>query len=214
MKLLFIGNSHTFYNDMPAMVLKLLEDVGEKSHVTMLTEGGQTLVYHCDEPATRFNIRYGGYDVVVAQDRVSDFDPALFEEGAGRLLQMTDAAGVPLSFYMPWAPRDQRKRQAAMTGAYDAFCRRHRCALAPAGEVFSRLLLKEPADLLYREDGAHATAAGSYVAAATIFYMLTGRRRVILPKEDDDPGIAAGLSPDLCRRIQTEACRVVRLYNG
>ena len=214
MKLLFIGNSHTFYNDMPAMVLQLLKNVGEKSHVTMVTEGGQTLMYHCDKQTARFNIRYGGYDAVVAQDRVSDFDPALFQTGAERLLQMTAAASVPLSFYMPWAPRDQRAQQAIMTDTYSTFCRRHQCALAPAGEVFSRLLLKEPADLLYREDGAHATMAGSYVAAATIFYMLTGRRRVVALKEDTDPGIVAGLSPDLCHRIHAEACRVVRLYNG
>ena len=101
-----------------------------------------------------------------------------------------------------------------MTDAYSAFCRRNRCALAPAGEVFMRLLQKEPCDLLYREDGAHATVAGSYVAAVTIFYMLTGRRRVVALKEETDPGPAAGLSPDLCGRIHAEACRVVRLYNG
>ncbi len=214
MKLLFIGNSHTYYNDMPAMVKALLEGTGERSHVTMLTRGGQPLTYHCDEQSTRFNIRYGGYDAVVAQDRVSDFDPDLFKSGAERLLKMTTEAGVPLLFYMPWAARDHRERQKAMTDAYGSFCRRNACVLAPAGEVFARLLVTVPADLLYDKDGAHAAVAGSYAAAATIFYTLTGRRRVAVVKPENDPGIAAGLSPELCRHIHTEACHAVRLFNG
>jgi len=214
MKLLFIGNSHTYYNDMPAMVLKLIENTGERSHVTMLTRGGVSLLFHSEEHETRFNIRHGSYDVVIAQDRVSEFDPAQFVTGAGRLLRMTAEAGVPLVFYMPWAPRDHRERQQAMTDAYSAFCRNNRCAWAPVGEVFSYLLAKESGEKFYCDDGAHANVAGSYAAAATLFYAITGRRRTIPVNEDADPGVAAGMSPDLCRRIQTEACRVVRLYNG
>ena len=214
MKLLFIGNSHTYYNDMPAMVQGLLEAAGEKTHVTMLTRGGKTLAYHCDEQSTRFNIQYGHYDAVIAQDRASDFDAPLFNEGAGRLLKITREAGVPLYFYMPWAPRNSREAQKLMTDAYSSFCRKNACPLAPAGETFSRLLLTESADLLYGEDGAHASPAGSYAAAVTIFYTLTGRRRVAQIKEDKDPGTALGLSAALCRKIHTEACRAVRLFNG
>jgi hypothetical protein len=88
------------------------------------------------------------------------------------------------------------------------------CFFAPAGEVFGRLLLSRPAELLYREDGNHATPLGSYVAAVTIFYAVTGRKRVIPVDEERDPGIALGLSPALCRRIHTDACHMVRLYNG
>ena len=214
MKLLFIGNSHTYFNDMPAMVQKLLEGTGEKTHVTMLTRGGQPLTYHCDEQSTRFNIRYGRYDAVIAQDRASDFDAEQFCIGAERLLKMTTEAGVPLILYMPWVSREHRERQKVMTYAYASFCRRNRCALAPAGEVFSRLLQTTSADVLYYEDGAHASVAGSYAAAVTLFYALTGRRRIMAVKPESDPGVAAGLSPDLCRQIHTEACRVVRLFNG
>ena len=62
--------------------------------------------------------------------------------------------------------------------------------------------------------GHNLLGAGSYAAAVTLFYALTGRRRIVPVKPESDPGIAAGLAPELCRRIHTEACRVVRLYNG
>lgn len=46
MKLLFIGNSHTYYNSMPEIVKRLLEATGQKTHVTMLTESGKNLLHH------------------------------------------------------------------------------------------------------------------------------------------------------------------------
>ena len=44
MKILFIGNSHTYYNEMPQMVKELFEYTGVKTHVTMSTEGGKGLI--------------------------------------------------------------------------------------------------------------------------------------------------------------------------
>lgn len=214
MKLLFIGNSHTYYNSLPHTVLQLLEQTGTKAHVTMLTEGGKGLTYHTASPAVSVNIRYGKYDTVIVQDRATGFDPATFPEGAAALKEMADRAGSAFCLYMPWAGRDNRAAQQPMTEAYLTFSKAQGCPLAPVGEVFTRLLTTEPADSLYREDGNHATPLGSYVAAVTIFYAVTGRKRVIPVDEERDPGIALGLSPALCRRIHTDACHMVRLYNG
>ena len=214
MKILFIGNSHTYYNDMVHTVQRLLAATGEKAHVTMLTRGGKPLTFHAQDPATPFNIRYGDYDAVIAQDRASSFDAASFEEGATALKAMADAAGSKFMLYMPWALRDHREAQRDMTEAYLSFCRRTGCRFAPAGEVFGKLLLTEPVDALYREDGNHATPLGSYAAAVTVFYTLTGRKRTVIPTKIDDPGIADGFDPTLCTHIHATACHVARLYNG
>ena len=214
MKLLFIGNSHTYYNSMPETVLRLLEATGQKAHVTMLTEGGKSLAYHASSPNTLFNIRCGRYDAVIVQDKATGFDPVSFRDNAKLLRDMAEKAGSQFFLYMPWAGRENRAAQRPMTEAYHSFCRSAGCAFAPAGEVFSRLLLTEPADALYREDGNHATPLGSYLAAVSIFYTITGRKRIIQVSDLQDPGIAAGFPPELCQRIHTEACRMSRLYNG
>ncbi len=39
-KILFIGNSHTYYNDMPSLVKKRLDEKGYDCHVTMLAHPG------------------------------------------------------------------------------------------------------------------------------------------------------------------------------
>ncbi len=214
MKLLFIGNSHTYYNSMPEIVKRLLEATGQKTHVTMLTESGKNLLHHVSVPDVSFNIRCGGYDAVIAQDCATHFDVAAFREGAKTLREQAEKAGSRFYLYMPWARRDNRTAQRPMTDAYHAFCRANGCLFAPAGEVFTRILLHAPAETLYREDGNHATPVGSYLAAVTIFYTITGRKRIIDVTTIKDPGVASGIPVELCQKIHTEACRMTRLYNG
>ena len=46
MKFLFIGNSHTFRNDMPHIFQMICEKNGIDAQVTMLAHGGKTLAFH------------------------------------------------------------------------------------------------------------------------------------------------------------------------
>ena len=62
MKVLFIGNSHTYYNDMPHLFAEIAAYNGVELEVTMLTKGGMGFDYHVKEQQVRFNILYGKYD--------------------------------------------------------------------------------------------------------------------------------------------------------
>ena len=214
MKILFIGNSHTYYNAMPQLVQELFLATGQKVHVTMLAVGGKNLSYHATSVSAPFNIRYGEYDMVIAQEKAGSFDESAFMDGAKALKELTDAVGSAFYLYMPWVARNNRAAQKDMTDVYQRFCRANGCFFAPAGEVFGRMLLTEPADALYREDGAHATLFGSYVAALTIFYTITGRKRIMKVEGIEDPGVKLGFPVELCQRVHTEACRTMRLFNG
>lgn len=67
MRVLFIGNSHTYFNDMPQIFAEICRRNGIGTDVTMITHGGMGWDFHEKEPEVRFNIRYGGYDAVVLQ---------------------------------------------------------------------------------------------------------------------------------------------------
>ena len=75
MRILFIGNSHTYFNDMPALVAKMAQEEGEKCEVTMIAHGGWFLEQHAKEEEVRFNILYGNYDYVVLQEHAHPFGP-------------------------------------------------------------------------------------------------------------------------------------------
>ena len=58
-KILFIGNSHTYMNDMPELVRRMVEDAaGEECQVFMLAYSGRSLKWYMDEEyfSERFNI--------------------------------------------------------------------------------------------------------------------------------------------------------------
>ena len=69
MNVLFLGNSHTYFHDMPALFARFGEKTcGEKPHVTMLAYSYRDLDWHQKEYfALRFNLMYGGYDYCVIQ---------------------------------------------------------------------------------------------------------------------------------------------------
>ena len=56
LRILFVGNSHTYYNDMPHLVQLRAEKEGFACQVTMIAHGGWYLSQHAEEPDVRFNI--------------------------------------------------------------------------------------------------------------------------------------------------------------
>ena len=56
LRILFIGNSHTYYNDMPNMVAEKSRKEGYDCEVTMIAHGGWFLEQHVQEPDVRFNM--------------------------------------------------------------------------------------------------------------------------------------------------------------
>ncbi len=66
LRLLFVGNSHTFFNDMPEMVAERFRKDGYDCEVAMIAHGGWSLSQLVEEPEVQFNIRYGHYDYVDA----------------------------------------------------------------------------------------------------------------------------------------------------
>ena len=59
LRVLFIGNSHTYYHDLPAWVALMAKEEGYECDVTMLAHPGWYLHQHVKEPEVRFNIKYG-----------------------------------------------------------------------------------------------------------------------------------------------------------
>ena len=58
LNLLFIGNSHTYYNDMPLLVKRRVEDVGYSCRVTMIAHSGWFLEQRANDPEARFSFLY------------------------------------------------------------------------------------------------------------------------------------------------------------
>jgi len=214
-RILFVGNSHTYYNDMPLVVRELFAKTGVTAEVTMQTRGGKNLIYHSQQRDVTFNILYGNYDYVVLQEVASSFDPDDFSSGleAIREQALSRSTAIPV-LYMIWAHRDDKRRQTVITEEYVNAAERLGALLAPAGEVWHKLLRGNKSLPFYREDGNHATPTGSYLAACSVFYAITGRERPVKLNENDELEARLELDFELCRKIHSETCRAAKKYNS
>lgn len=170
MKTLFIGNSHTYFNDMPALYQALCRENGVDMHVTMLTRGGMGLDYHAAQEQTRFNILFGEYDVVVLQHTAHPMGSLeQMRAGAETLVQWIREAGSRPIFYQTWAKKGDEAFQPIMSSVYGALSRDLGVEIAPVGDVWQQTRRENPDTELFYTDGEHASPAGSALAARVIF---------------------------------------------
>ena len=173
LSILFIGNSHTYYNDMPLMVQRRAIDAGYDCRVVMIAHGGWFLEQHVAEPDVRFNILHGHYDYVVLQEHAHPFGPeAKFREAAATLCQWIREAGSTPVIYETWARKDEMGKQAEMNAAHERIAGETGALLAPVGQHWWEHIGRFPGIDMYAQDGAHASPAGSDFAAGHIWEVI------------------------------------------
>ncbi len=173
LSILFIGNSHTYYNDMPLMVKRRAGEEGYPCRVTMIAHGGWYLSQHVEEPDVRFNILYGQYDYVVLQEHAHPFGPEeRFLNAAAALNRMIREAGSIPVIYECWAKKSEPEKQEHMNEVHRHVAGEIGALLAPVGENWWRCQESWPDLEMYDADGAHASRAGSDFAAKYIWEVI------------------------------------------
>ena len=199
-KLLFIGNSHTYFNDMPRMVQELAISAGIDTHVTMLTHGGMTLDWHRKQEQTAFNLRFGGYDYCILQQAAHPFDGyQALSDGVREIRGLAGDNPPRFVLYMTWAEKAKPENQPEMTEAYRRTAQEQALLLAPVGEVWQAFRKEYPDIELYFTDGAHASPAGSLLAAAVIFKTLFQKEPPL--HRGEDAQLLRQFSPEIYEAI-------------
>ena len=169
MRILFIGNSHTYFNDMPAMFQQECARHGVPADITVLCRGGKGLDDHAEEEQTRLNILYGGYDWVILQHKAHPMGSksAMFS-GARRINAWIRQAGSRALLYQTWTRKGDEAGQGAMSLRYQQLGEALSCLVAPVGDRWQQLRLEHPDWELYDPDGGHASPLGSRLAAQVL----------------------------------------------
>ena len=170
MKILFVGNSHTFNCEVPGLVMKLAKEAGIECSATMNAHGGWTLWQHTREPDVPFNIKYGGYDYVVLQEHAHPFDyDGKMIEAVPLLTEWARIGGATPIIFVPWAQKHERFKQPEMTEACYEAARKSGCLVAPIGELWWKYQDEHPEVEMYSPDRGHASLVGAEFVAKVIW---------------------------------------------
>jgi hypothetical protein len=173
LKVLFIGNSYTYYNDLPAMISQLAgsSDEPRQLDIRIVAVGYKTLEWHCGNPETLEAIRQADRDIVVLQEHsmrpVEDRDKMF--EYASKLDGEIKSSGARTVLYLTWARQHIPEMQEGLTDAYFSLARTLGATVAPVGIAWQKALKANPALKLHKRDKSHPALLGSYLAAC-VFY--------------------------------------------
>ena len=177
-RVLFVGNSLTYFNDLPLTVAAIARDNGDSIHVAMAAEPNLALIDHLTGSSNAVALlRDSSWDAVVLQQgptstAVCRDSMVLWTGMFAPLIQR--AGGVSITL-MTWPAISQGDVwEPVHTTAVLAAAGVHGM-LAPAGDAWHVALVAHPGLPLYGKDGYHPSEMGSFLTALVIYQRLTGR---------------------------------------
>lgn len=214
--ILFIGNSYTYTNDLPAILDKLLKAGGHPAQVDSFTRGAASLgtLYNSpDLQKGRHLLTTGNYTWVILQDQSQT--PSLIPEETLRFAkqwsELAQQHNTSVIFFLTWAhatsntanrPELIQDMQDKTTRTYCQAAIDNNATIAPVGEAWRAWYNKFPTKPLHGSDGSHPNTSGSYLAACIFYQTITGESPVGLPGVK---GIRSGSLRELQQTTQRTA---------
>jgi hypothetical protein len=192
-RLLFIGNSYTYFNNLPEMFAKLADAGHQRVETSMVAPGGWRLKDHWDKGEAPKILREGRWDYVVLQEQSmlgTNFllngkprvkNDEVFRPWADKWAAEIRKAGARPVFYLTWARKATPEDQAVLNDAYMRAAKANEALVVPVGIAWNQVRRENPSIELFYADGSHPLPAGTYLAACTFYAAIFDSTPVGLP---------------------------------
>ncbi len=174
-RILFIGNSYTFFNGGLDKHLKGLASSVEAESIAV---GGYSLEKHFSDASTLKKIREGKWNYVVLQEQsqIPVVGQSKFYEAVRHLDDEIRRSGAKTVLLMTWERPDSVVNGVTTKGLADAYTTigsEINAIVAPAGLAFANAMSKKPDYVLCSQDG-HPTHSGTYLAVCVLYRSIFG----------------------------------------
>lgn len=211
-RILFVGNSHTYSNDLPTIFSQMAEAMGHGSDVQELTQGAYTLTEFADpedELGAVLNqkLTEEQWDFIILQENTNDAFATPQETmlpAASSLDEKIRAAGGQTALLMTWSPKDGASIfslndvQTILSQNLIDVSSTLDSLLIPGGVAFMRCMEQYPQIELWAEDGMHPSLEGSYLASCVAY-------AVIFQESPEGCSYTADLDAETATQLQTLA---------
>ncbi|MCF7849239.1 MAG: hypothetical protein K9M45_10330 [Kiritimatiellales bacterium] len=196
LRILFIGNSYTYVQNMPEILRQMADDKGHELEIEQETPGGKNFEFHWNAGRAAEKMRTGNFDVVVFQNQSFEpvGDPDNMMEYGKLLAAEADKAGARKLFYLTMAYKDkvkwmngdsdEAKRGVALlpemlgrlTASYSKLARSTKSEVAPVGIAWKQAYDAVPGIELHRSDNSHPSETGAYLTALVFYATIYGEK--------------------------------------
>lgn len=186
LKVLFVGNSYTYYQNLPHIVSLISDSTATKIITRKSTAGGANLGHHWNGERnlrTKEIIASGNFDVVVLQDH--SLGPIQwgdeFQKYAVLLCDLIKKSGAKPYFYLTWSREKVPQHQKILNQAYLQAATRNQAGIIPVGPGWTLARQLRPEAPLYNDDGSHPSDLGTYLTACIFLGVLVAEYPESLP---------------------------------
>jgi hypothetical protein len=186
--ILFIGNSLTYYNDLPLIVEALGDSVPgltaeQRLAVSMAAYPDYALFDHWNDGAAVRALERSKWNTVILQQGSSALDESrvLLREWTKKFDEKVRAAGARTAMYAVWPNASRQFDFDRVNESYTLAAADVNGMLFPVGEAWRAAWRRDANMALYSPDGLHPTLRGSYVGALVIASMLLDRSPIGMP---------------------------------
>ncbi len=199
-RVLFIGNSYTYVNDLPQMLANIANYAGDTVIYDSNTPGGYTLSQHYFNATTISKIKQGNWDYVVLQEQsqypsfpIGQVEAEVFPYAylLDSIINLNNPCAETI-FYMTWGRKngDQgncpswppvctyKGMDSLLRLRYEIMAKNNNAILSPVGAVWREIINNSSIEL-YQPDQSHPSYAGTYAAACS-FYTTIYRKNPML----------------------------------
>ena len=171
LRVLYVGNSLTFFNDLPALVSELGAMDGVGIYFESIAKPNYSLEDHWREFEVQAAIESKKFDIVIAQQGPSALPESqvLLLNYATLLANHCKDNDTQLAMYMVWPSKDRSFDHDNVIYSYTQAAEKTGSLLCPAGLAWKYAWKVDPGLPLYTYDFFHPGVMGSVLAAMTIY---------------------------------------------
>ena len=214
-RVLFVGNSLTYFNDLPGTVAHLASSGADSIEVGSVALANFALIDHATGKSDAVDvIRRGGWDYVVLQQGPSSLpisrDTLIL--GTELLDSEIRAVGGRTAELMVWPTAGNPAAFDAVRDSYQQAALAVDGLFLPAGEAWRTAWAVDPTLSLYGSDGFHPSELGTYLAALVVYEGITGHDAIDLPGEAFAAGHPLVVPVGVVRLLQHAAHETVARF--
>lgn len=225
-KVLFLGNSYTYYNNLPQQLSAIAQSFGDSVYTDQNTPGGNTFSNHASNTTSINKINQDQWDFVVLQEQSQI--PSLPQSITGNdhspphaitlnNLIKNNYSCTETVFFMTWGRKNgdasfcgqhppvctYAGMQQELRNSYLSMATTNSATVAPVGVAWKMMRDSFPSIDLYAGDGSHPSIYGSYLAACVFYTTLFQKTSV------GTSHIPVGITAGEALNIQTIASKTV-----
>ena len=197
LRVLFIGNSYTYSNDMPVIIQGLAASGGDSLDFEMEVPDGASLEEHYKRGSVAIALKEGDWDYIVLQEQslrpampLKQVEKEFFRYGTLLGQQIGQLhPGAKIALFVTWGRWRHTGSlcqlmpsacgywgsDSLITLRYRMLAERIGARLAPVGPAWRYVQQNHPEIELFNPDAIHPNLEGSYLAACCFYAILFGK---------------------------------------